>query len=59
MLIVLSVALGVTAQQLAKHKTIVTRITAVEELAGVTILCSDKTIRSPRTSLRLIDDFDL
>ncbi|KAJ7261491.1 hypothetical protein C8J57DRAFT_1634483 [Mycena rebaudengoi] len=38
MLIVLSVALGVTAQQLAKHKTIVTRITAVEELAGVTIL---------------------
>ncbi|KAJ7638245.1 hypothetical protein FB45DRAFT_902372 [Roridomyces roridus] len=31
------------AQQLAKHKAIVTRITAIEELAGVTILCSDKT----------------
>ncbi|KAE9396724.1 plasma-membrane proton-e [Gymnopus androsaceus JB14] len=29
--------------QLAKHKAIVTRITAIEELAGVTILCSDKT----------------
>ncbi|CAA7261133.1 unnamed protein product [Cyclocybe aegerita] len=28
---------------LAKYKAIVTRITAIEELAGVTILCSDKT----------------
>ncbi|KAJ7243259.1 hypothetical protein C8J57DRAFT_1726042 [Mycena rebaudengoi] len=53
-LTVLSVMLGVAAQQLAKHKTIVTRITAFEELAGVTIVCSDKTIRSPRASLRLI-----
>ncbi|KAJ7923402.1 hypothetical protein B0H13DRAFT_69530 [Mycena leptocephala] len=40
---VLSVTLAVGAQQLAKHKAIVTRITAIEELAGVTILCSDKT----------------
>ncbi|KAJ7982774.1 plasma membrane H+-transporting ATPase, partial [Mycena polygramma] len=40
---VLSVTLAVGAQQLAKHKTIVTRIMAIEELAGVTILCSDKT----------------
>jgi H+-transporting ATPase len=39
---VLSVTLAVGAQQLAKHKAIVTRITAIEELAGVTILCSDK-----------------
>src|SRR6201992_1170402 len=38
---VLSVTLAVGAQQLAKHKAIVTRITAIEELAGVTILCSD------------------
>ncbi|KAJ6568184.1 hypothetical protein B0H10DRAFT_1841054 [Mycena sp. CBHHK59/15] len=60
MLTVLSVMLGVTAQQLAKHKTIVIRITAFEELTGVTILCSDKTIRSPRTSLRWIGRrFDL
>ncbi|KAJ3576936.1 hypothetical protein NP233_g76 [Leucocoprinus birnbaumii] len=36
---VLSVTLAVGAQQLAKYKAIVTRI---EELAGVTILCSDK-----------------
>ncbi|CED83133.1 plasma membrane h()-atpase 1 [Phaffia rhodozyma] len=40
---VLSVTMAVGAQQLAKHKAIVTRITAIEELAGVTILCSDKT----------------
>jgi H+-transporting ATPase len=40
---VLSVTLAVGAQQLAKYKAIVTRITAIEELAGVTILCSDKT----------------
>ncbi|KAF4618802.1 hypothetical protein D9613_009716 [Agrocybe pediades] len=40
---VLSVTLAVGATQLAKFKAIVTRITAIEELAGVTILCSDKT----------------
>jgi len=40
---VLSVTLAVGAQQLAKYQAIVTRITAIEELAGVTILCSDKT----------------
>ncbi|KAN0065075.1 hypothetical protein ACQY0O_001570 [Thecaphora frezii] len=40
---VLSVTMAVGAQQLAKHKAIVTRITAIEELAGVDILCSDKT----------------
>ncbi|KAJ7243345.1 hypothetical protein C8J57DRAFT_63928 [Mycena rebaudengoi] len=58
-LTVLSITLGVAAQQLAKHKTIVTRITAFE-LAGVTIVCSDKTIRSQRASLRLIGGrFDL
>ncbi|KAF7983757.1 hypothetical protein HWV62_18946 [Athelia sp. TMB] len=38
---VLSVA--VCAQRLAKNKAIVTRITAIEELAVITILCSDKT----------------
>ncbi|KAF9530202.1 plasma membrane H(+)-ATPase 1 [Crepidotus variabilis] len=40
---VLSVTLAVGATQLAKYKAIVTRITAIEEMAGVTILCSDKT----------------
>ncbi|KAI8320191.1 plasma-membrane proton-e, partial [Martensiomyces pterosporus] len=40
---VLSVTLAIGAKQLAEHKAIVTRISAIEELAGVTILCSDKT----------------
>jgi hypothetical protein len=33
-------SLTVDAQQLVKHKVIVTHITTIEELAGVTILCS-------------------
>ncbi|KAJ7937023.1 hypothetical protein B0H13DRAFT_2226484 [Mycena leptocephala] len=37
------IAMPTVLSQLAKHKAIVTRITAIEELAGVTILCSDKT----------------
>ncbi|KAI8450347.1 H+-transporting ATPase [Phakopsora pachyrhizi] len=40
---VISVTLAIGAQQLAKYKVIVTRLSAIEELAGVTILCSDKT----------------
>lgn len=40
---VLSVTLAIGAEQLAKKKAIVTRITAIEELAGMSILCSDKT----------------
>ncbi len=39
----MSVTLAVGAKQLSEKKAIVTRITAVEELASVTILCSDKT----------------
>ncbi|KAF9583394.1 plasma membrane H+-ATPase [Lunasporangiospora selenospora] len=40
---VLSVTLAIGARQLAEHKAIVTRMSAIEEMAGVTILCSDKT----------------
>jgi len=40
---VLSVTLAIGAKQLSDRKAIVTRITAIEELAAVTILCSDKT----------------
>jgi H+-transporting ATPase len=40
---VLSVTLAMGATQLAKKKAIVTRITAIEELAGMNVLCSDKT----------------
>jgi hypothetical protein len=51
---------AVAGQHLAKHKAIVTRITAIEELVEVTILCSDKTIHSPGARLRLIGGrFDL
>ena len=39
----MSVTLAIGAKQLSDHKAIVTRITAIEELAAVTILCSDKT----------------
>ena len=50
----LSVTLAISAQQLAKHKAIVTCITTIMELAGVIILCSDKT--STLTTNRLTID---
>lgn len=53
---VLSVTMAVGAQQLAKHQAIVTRITAIEEMAGVTILCSDKT--GTLTTNKLTIDMD-
>ena len=40
---VLSVTLAVGARLLARKEAIVTRLAAIEELAGVDILCSDKT----------------
>jgi H+-transporting ATPase len=40
---VLSVTLAIGAKELSDRKAIVTRITAIEELAAVSILCSDKT----------------
>lgn len=40
---VLSVTMAVGAKQLAQKQVIVKRLTAVEEMASVTILCSDKT----------------
>ncbi|KAI9478757.1 MAG: plasma-membrane proton-efflux P-type ATPase [Benjaminiella poitrasii] len=40
---VMSVTMAVGAKQLAAKKVIVKRLTAVEELASVSILCSDKT----------------
>lgn len=63
---VLSVTLAVGAQQLAKYKAIVTRITAIEELAGVTILCSDKTgtlttnkLTIDKTTVKTYAEFDV
>ena len=40
---VLSVTMAVGAELLAKKQAIVTRLAAIEELAGVDVLCSDKT----------------
>jgi H+-transporting ATPase len=40
---VLSVTMAIGVNELAKERAVVTRITAVEELAGMDILCSDKT----------------
>ncbi len=40
---VLSVTMAVGAYNLAKKKAIVRKLTAIDELAGVDILCSDKT----------------
>ncbi len=40
---VLSVTMAVGAMRLARRQAIVSRLVAIEELAGVDILCSDKT----------------
>jgi H+-transporting ATPase len=40
---VLSVTMAVGAVNLAKREAIVSRLTAIEELAGVDVFCSDKT----------------
>jgi H+-transporting ATPase len=40
---VLSVTMAVGAMNLARRRAIVSRLTAIEELAGVDIFCSDKT----------------
>ncbi|KAJ2959107.1 hypothetical protein NQZ79_g5361 [Umbelopsis isabellina] len=40
---VMSVTMAVGAKQLASRKVIVKRLTAVEEFASVSVLCSDKT----------------
>jgi H+-transporting ATPase len=41
--VVLSLAMAVGATQLAKEKVIVQRLSSIDELAGIDILCSDKT----------------
>ncbi|MCB1548295.1 MAG: plasma-membrane proton-efflux P-type ATPase [Hyphomicrobiaceae bacterium] len=40
---VLSVTMAVGAERLARMKAIVSRLVAIEELAGVDVLCADKT----------------
>lgn len=52
---VLSVTMAVGALNLARRGAIVSRLTAIEELAGVDILCTDKTGTLTRNEMQVAD----
>lgn len=52
---VLSVTMAVGAMALAKKKAIVSKLVAIEEMAGMDILCSDKTGTITKNELTLAD----
>ena len=56
---VLSVTMAVGARLLAKKQAIVSRLVAIEELAGVDVLCADKTGTLTQNSLTLGTPFSI
>jgi H+-transporting ATPase len=52
---VLSVTLAVGALNLARRQAIVSRLTAIEELAGVDVFCSDKTGTLTKNEMQVAD----
>jgi H+-transporting ATPase len=56
---VLSVTMAVGARLLAKKQAIVSKLVAIEELAGVDVLCADKTGTLTQNTLTLGDPFSV
>jgi H+-transporting ATPase len=52
---VLSVTMAVGAMNLARRKAIVSRLTAIEELAGADVFCSDKTGTLTKNEMRVAE----